>query len=303
MSNFAFVHHALPELYQDCAKAEGYLVTDAPTACFYARRAIEGLVEYIYRVRGIYRPEQASLSTLLSNDAFSVHLDNDKRLKFKTIRLLGNDAAHNSRRVLSQRDAERAVADLYHLMVWGIYNHSATPELAPGNPETWLDGYKMTTIGGLAEPTQYGTSANAGSTGEYPVLRMGNITNDGKIDLSFLKYMNLPDNDVDKYTVRRGDLLFKRTNSTEKAGKAAAVMTDKKLAYAGYLVQVRFKNPNHAHFTATFFNSAYGMKFRRKPAKTAVDQANINAQELCKIALKSPKEKYLKLFTTIVENC
>lgn len=131
MSNFAFVHHALPELYQDCAKAEGYLVTDAPTACFYARRAIEGLVEYIYRVRGIYRPEQASLSTLLSNDAFSMHLDNDKRLKFKTIRLLGNDAAHNSRRVLSQRDAERAVADLYHLMVWGVYNHSTTPAFAP----------------------------------------------------------------------------------------------------------------------------------------------------------------------------
>lgn len=40
MSNFAFVYQALPELYQDCAKAEAYLITDAPTACFYARRAI-----------------------------------------------------------------------------------------------------------------------------------------------------------------------------------------------------------------------------------------------------------------------
>lgn len=131
MSNFAFVHQALPELYRDCAKAEGYLVTDAPTACFYARRAIEGLVEHIYRVRGIYRPEQATLATLTSNEAFSVYLDNDKRLKFKTIRHLGNDAAHNSRKVLSDRDAERAVTDLYHLMIWGVYNHSATPALAP----------------------------------------------------------------------------------------------------------------------------------------------------------------------------
>lgn len=131
MSNFAFVYQALPELYQDCAKAEGYLVTDAPTACFYARRAIEGLVEHIYRVRGIYRPEQATLATLTSNEAFSVFLDNDKRLKFKTIRHLGNDAAYNSRKVFSDRDAERAVTVLYRLMVWGVYNHSTNPALAP----------------------------------------------------------------------------------------------------------------------------------------------------------------------------
>ncbi|MGV3017664.1 type I restriction endonuclease subunit R [Rothia sp. 88186D007BW] len=89
------------------------------------------MVEHIYRVRGIYRPEQATLATLTSNEAFSVYLDNDKRLKFKTIRHLGNDAAHNSRKILSERDAERAVTDLYHLMVWGVYNHSANPALAP----------------------------------------------------------------------------------------------------------------------------------------------------------------------------
>lgn len=131
MSNFAFVYQALPEIYEDCAKAEGYLVTDAPTACFCARRAIEGLVEHIYRVRGIYRPEQASLATLTSTDGFSALLDQDKRLKFNTIRSLGNAAAHNSRRSLTQRDADRAVQDLYQLMVWGVYNHSAAPDLAP----------------------------------------------------------------------------------------------------------------------------------------------------------------------------
>ncbi len=131
MSNFAFVHQALPELYQDCAKAEGYLVTDAPTACFYARRASEQLVEYIYRARRLYRPEQANLASLTSNEDFSALLDQDKRLKFRTIRLLGNDAAHSVRKVLTERDAQRAVTDLYQLMIWAVYNHSVLPGAAP----------------------------------------------------------------------------------------------------------------------------------------------------------------------------
>ncbi|WP_185172961.1 restriction endonuclease subunit S [Rothia nasimurium] len=158
-----------------------------------------------------------------------------------------------------------------------------------GNPETWENKFEMTTIGDLAESTQYGTSAKAGATGEYPVLRMGNITDDGKLDLSDLKYMDLSPKEVEKYTVRKGDLLFNRTNSKEKVGKAAVVLTDEKLAYAGYLVRVRFKNPDHAHFVAAFLNSDYGRKLRRKLAKTAVNQANINAKELTKIPIIEPE--------------
>ncbi|WP_237208822.1 restriction endonuclease subunit S [Rothia nasimurium] len=158
-----------------------------------------------------------------------------------------------------------------------------------GNPETWANNFEMTIIGDLAESTQYGTSAKAGATGEYPVLRMGNITDDGKLDLSDLKYMDLSPEEVEKYTVRKGDLLFNRTNSKEKVGKAAVVLTDEKLAYAGYLVRVRFKNPDHAHFVAAFLNSDYGRKLRRKLAKTAVNQANINAKELTKIPIIEPE--------------
>lgn len=170
-----------------------------------------------------------------------------------------------------------------------------------GNPETWANKFEMTTIDDLAESTQYGTSSKAGATGEYPVLRMGNITDDGKLDLSDLKYMDLSPDEVKKYTVLKGDLLFNRTNSKEKVGKAAVVLTDEKLAYAGYLVRVRFKNPDHAHFVAAFLNSDYGRKLRLKLAKTAVNQANINAKELTKIPIIEPENakmiKFKNFFT------
>ena len=49
--------------------------------------------------------------------------------------------------------------------------------------------------------------------GEFPVLRMNNITATGEMDLSDLKYMNLEPKLHDRYLVRQGDVLFNRTNS------------------------------------------------------------------------------------------
>lgn len=130
MSNFEFLKRSVSELYEDAYRAEAYLGNDSPTACFYARRAIETLVHYIYRVRNLPMPYQATLAAMVAADGFSLLLDQDKRLKFKTIRLLGNDAAHKVR-TINERDARRSVEDLYHLMVWAVYNHSRHSQEAP----------------------------------------------------------------------------------------------------------------------------------------------------------------------------
>ena len=41
-SNFDFVGTAMPSVHADCVKAESYLANDPRSACFYARRAVEG---------------------------------------------------------------------------------------------------------------------------------------------------------------------------------------------------------------------------------------------------------------------
>ena len=75
-----------------------------------------------------------------------------------------------------------------------------------------------------------------------PILRMGNVTDSGRLDLTDLKWIDLSDAEVSKYSVEKGDLLFNRTNSKEKVGKTCIVDTDQPLAFAGYLVRVRFKD-------------------------------------------------------------
>ena len=160
-----------------------------------------------------------------------------------------------------------------------------------GSPNEWSKKYLMTTIGDIAVSTQYGTSAKSGDTGKYPVLRMGNITDHGHLDLTDLKYQDIKESEIPKYTVAINDMLFNRTNSKEKVGKSAVIRTDIPLAYAGYLIRVRYKNPRYAEFVATYLNSTYGKSLRQKMAKSAVNQANINATELKNISIPNiPKE-------------
>ena len=157
-----------------------------------------------------------------------------------------------------------------------------------GSPETWPGRWPMSTIGEQAESVQYGTSSKAGAAGKWPILRMGNLTDDGRLDLSDLKRIDLAAKDVPKYTLHPGDMLFNRTNSVEKVGKSAVVDTDETFAFAGYLVRVRFNPTCRSEFVATYLTSPHGVSVRRRLAKAAVNQANISASEMRRIPIADP---------------
>ena len=98
-----------------------------------------------------------------------------------------------------------------------------------GDPESNPKRWKRGRIGDLLEETQYGTGDKAGEVGKIPILRMGNITYKGRTDFKGLKYIDLRDDDVEKFTVRRGDILFNRTNSADLVGKTAVFDRDEML--------------------------------------------------------------------------
>ena len=74
------------------------------------------------------------------------------------------------------------------------------------NPKGWNNG----TIRDVVSEVKYGTSRPAVDGGTYKYLRMGNITFDGHLDLSDLKYIDIPDSELEKCMVRKGDVLFNR---------------------------------------------------------------------------------------------
>lgn len=170
-----------------------------------------------------------------------------------------------------------------------------------GTPTDWPSRWPCGVIGDLARSVNYGTSSKAGAAGNWPILRMGNLTDEGRLDLSDLKYLDVPNGDLPKYTVRRGDMLFNRTNSIEKVGKAAVVRTDMRLAFAGYLVRARFEDSDTAEFVSAYLRSPHGKKVRRRMAKAAVNQANINAAELRQIPIALPPARLRHHFAVAIE--
>ena len=140
----------------------------------------------------------------------------------------------------------------------------------------------------VVNEVKYGTSSPANDNGIYPYLRMGNITYDGQLDLTNLKYITINDKELDKYIVKKGDVLFNRTNSKELVGKTCVFNLDEPMIIAGYIIRVRTNNRVIPEYLSAVLNSKYGKQTLFDMCKSIVGQANINAQELQKIKLLIP---------------
>jgi type I restriction enzyme S subunit len=157
-----------------------------------------------------------------------------------------------------------------------------------GEPESNPMGWKRGTIRDVVTEVKYGTSKPANEGGQYPYLRMNNITYDGQLDLSDMKYIDIPKNEVEKYIVRKGDVLFNRTNSKELVGKTCVFNLDESMIIAGYIIRVRLNEKTIPVFLSAILNSDYGKLTLRTMCKQIVGQANINAQELQDIEILIP---------------
>ena len=157
-----------------------------------------------------------------------------------------------------------------------------------GGPDPTESDCPPVTIGELAADMRYGTSKKASDSGEFKYLRMNNMTDDGRLDLSDLKYIDLSGAELENAKVVRGDLLFNRTNSREKVGKTCVFNKNEPMVIAGYIVRVRFDERVEPGYVSAFLNSNYGKGLLRKMAKGAVGQANISAKEMAKIELPLP---------------
>ena len=170
-----------------------------------------------------------------------------------------------------------------------------------GDPVTNPMGWKVTTVGQVTTDVRYGTSAKANDDGQYKYLRMNNLTYDGYLDLSDLKHIDVSDDELEKCVVRKGDVLFNRTNSTELVGKTALFDLDEDMVIAGYIIRVRLHEFVSPVFFTRFMNMEFMKKQLRSMAKGAVNQANINAQELKAIAMYVPPIELQNEFADFVE--
>lgn len=157
-----------------------------------------------------------------------------------------------------------------------------------GDPVENEKGWDVKKLGEECTEMKYGTSRPSCENGEYPYLRMCNISSDGHLDLDNLKTIDVPDDEVEKCIVRYGDILFNRTNSIELIGKTCMFDLETPMIIAGYIIRVRLSEKLESRFVSCMFNMPSMKKLLRTMAKGAVNQANINSKELASIIIPIP---------------
>ena len=165
----------------------------------------------------------------------------------------------------------------------------------PANPFRWSIGK----IQDVVSDVRYGSSRPAVEGGKYPYLRMNNITYSGELDLRDTKRIDIPDSELDKCTVRRGDVLFNRTNSKELVGKTCVYNRDELMVLAGFVIRVRVNERIRSEVLSAFLNMDFSKRMLIGMCKTAIGQANINAKELQNIDLYIPPIELQDQFVTL----
>lgn len=167
----------------------------------------------------------------------------------------------------------------------------------PSNPKGW----ETATIRDIVADVRYGSSRPAVDGGKYPYLRMNNITYGGELDLTDTKRIDIPDNELDKCTVRRGDVLFNRTNSKELVGKTCVYNRDEMMVLAGFVIRVRVTERVLPEFLSAFLNTDFSKQMLLGMCKAAIGQANINAQEMQNIGIYLPPTELQRQFVQFKE--
>ena len=150
------------------------------------------------------------------------------------------------------------------------------------------EGWEEKKLGDICSDIRYGTSTPSNENGEYKYLRMNNITNDGFLDVSHYKTISLPEKELEKCLVKRGDIIFNRTNSRELVGKSCVFTEDENMVIAGYLIRIRLKEGFEPQFITYSMNLQRSLGLFQHLIVGAVHQANISANNIQKVIINYP---------------
>ncbi len=186
-----------------------------------------------------------------------------------------------------------------------------TAELIPaiflemfGDPATNPKGWPIVSLGQALSAADYGSSTKASDDGQgLPLIRMGNVGFDGNLDLSKLKFVQLDNAAVEKYALRKGDILFNRTNSKDLVGKTGMWNDSMHAVVASYFIRLRV-NPEllAPTYLWVFMNGRHMKRVLFDTARGAIGQANINSKELTAFRIALPPLSLQKAFEQYVES-
>lgn len=122
------------------------------------------------------------------------------------------------------------------------------------------------------------------------ILKLKNITSDGKIDYSFLNRITLSQNELNTYALTTGDFLFVRVNGSKSlVGKCAIFEAISEIvAYNDHIIRVKLSNQCYNRFFLWYLYSCCGKAEIDLHTSTAAGQYTISGDGLRDITLVFP---------------
>ncbi|MEU9408402.1 restriction endonuclease subunit S [Streptomyces sp. NPDC048281] len=152
------------------------------------------------------------------------------------------------------------------------------------------EGWTLASLGDLAWENGYGTSIKCDYGGEgAAVLRIPNVQG-GFIDVSDMKYALDKHVDLSEYYVRKGDVLFVRTNgSPTLIGRAGVVERNMDRAFASYLIRFRMNTELvRPEWVQLVTRSRSWRRHIERVAASSAGQYNLNAKRLAELPIPLP---------------
>jgi hypothetical protein len=148
---------------------------------------------------------------------------------------------------------------------------------------------------------EYGISIERNEDGNgYKIFRMDDLKNGFAFDYE-MKYAPIDETTFQKFRLEYNDILFNRVNSEEFVGRTGIYKLTGDYVFASYLVRLRTNRAMSPDALNLFLNSKYGVLSIRRLSRRAVNQANVNAQELQSILMPCFSQVFQDLLTQFSE--
>ncbi|MXS83110.1 restriction endonuclease subunit S [Nitrosomonas oligotropha] len=154
-------------------------------------------------------------------------------------------------------------------------------------PESWRE----TTVGNIVIDLQPGFAQKPGEEdeGTTPQIRTHNVSPDGKITFEGIKHISASVKEGERYTLKKGDVIFNNTNSEEWVGKTAVFDQEGEYVFSNHMTRLRVQRELVIpEYLASYLHQLWAIGYSKTRAKRWISQAGIETSALASFKIPLP---------------
>ena len=170
-----------------------------------------------------------------------------------------------------------------------------------GVPQNW-DVTKLKFLADVQTGVTKGSYDSAEDTISVPYLRVANVQ-DGHLDLSKVKEIEIPPSEVENYLLKPGDVLMNEGGDFDKLGRGTVWNGEiSPCVHQNHVFAVRPKDPSYSEWISKLTESRLHKHYFKSKSKQSTNLASISVTDIKETPVILPPEKERKRILREVEN-